>query len=413
MHLINLEVVKIFKNTNLLVIDPQLAQVIGLIQAIILQQIQYLVNKNEERDKFYNDNYYWVRMTQKELHEQFSFLSIRTIKNHLKELRGKDLLIATNKYNNTKYLNKTLWYRINYNALEELENEFSNKNQQNKIKFLYNEHPLVFYPKLAEAIGLNESIVLQQICYWINKNKDNDRNNYKGLYWTYNSYEAWQRQFPFWSIDTVIRTINTLERLGLLLSEKKNKSRLDHTKWYTINYTRLQRLNKILEKQNFDKKSIFAKFEVQEPIKVNTDSDITDGIKKRREKREQQIKELVSDLPKKYKKITAALIKAGIEKEKAYELAQNYKNKRIRRVIYYYSMRLCYERNEIRREEVPGKIIKALINNEKIPIKTTEQIKKEKYFKAIEEHEDIFLHDVNRHRFDSDKSDPKIGNRPQ
>ena len=44
----------------------------------------------------------------------------------------------------------------------------------------------------------------------------------------------------FWSTDTVIRAINRLEMLGLLISDKRYNKLLNHTKWYTINYTRVE-----------------------------------------------------------------------------------------------------------------------------------------------------------------------------
>lgn len=368
-------------------LDPNLAKAIGLRQAIVLQRIHYLVNKNEKNKKYFYDNYYWIRITQNELQKQMPFIAINTLKKYLAELRKEGIIIATDKYNSSKNLDRTLWYRVNYNALEMLEKEFLNDSFKDSLKFLYPEYPLVINIKLAQAIGLNEAIVLQQMHYWINKNKDNNKNNYKGLIWTYSSYESWQRQFPFWSTDTVIRAINRLEMLGLLISDKRYNKLLNHTKWYTINYTRVEKLKKILKNQNFDKESIYAQFKVQKPIKVYKDSIYTDKI----EKRKQQIEAEVADLPKKYKKITAALMNTDIDKEKAYELAQNYENERIRNVIYYYSFILCNSRKEINRKEVPDMIIKALEKNKKIPIRSRKERKKDQFFEEYKKHLDTLI----------------------
>lgn len=368
-------------------LDPNLAKAIGLRQAIVLQRIHYLVNKNEKNKKYFYDNYYWIRITQNELQKQMPFIAINTLKKYLAELRKEGIIIATDKYNSSKNLDRTLWYRVNYNALEMLEKEFLNDSFKDSLKFLYPEYPLVINIKLAQAIGLNEAIVLQQMHYWINKNKDNNKNNYKGLIWTYSSYESWQRQFPFWSTDTVIRAINRLEMLGLLISDKRYNKLLNHTKWYTINYTRVEKLKRILKNQNFDKESIYAQFKVQKPIKVYKDSIYTDKI----EKRKQQIEAEVADLPKKYKKITAALMNTDIDKEKAYELAQNYENERIRNVIYYYSFILCNSRKEINRKEVPDMIIKALEKNKKIPIRSRKERKKDQFFEEYKKHLDTLI----------------------
>lgn len=97
-------------------------------------------------------------------------------------------------------------------------------------------------PTLATIIGLNESIVLQQIHYWI-KNKERTQQDYiNGHYWVYNTYEQWQQQFPFWSIRTIRRTITKLENEGFLLSGNFNKVGFDKTKWYSINYDKLNNI---------------------------------------------------------------------------------------------------------------------------------------------------------------------------
>ena len=36
-----------------------------------------------------------------------------------------------------------------------------------KATWLFDEHPLVIDVKLAQIIGLNEAIVLQQVNYWL------------------------------------------------------------------------------------------------------------------------------------------------------------------------------------------------------------------------------------------------------
>lgn len=107
---------------------------------------------------------------------------------------------------------------------------------------LLDEHPLQVMPTLATIIGLNESIILQQIHYWL-KNKEQARRDYiKGRHWVYNTYEQWQQQFPFWSKMTIRRTITKLENQGLLLTANHNKAGFDKTKWYTIDYSALGKL---------------------------------------------------------------------------------------------------------------------------------------------------------------------------
>lgn len=110
------------------------------------------------------------------------------------------------------------------------------------MNLLLDEHPLVIMPSLATKIGLNESIVLQQVHYWLQNKEKSNQDIHDGYYWVYNTYEQWQAQFPFWSVMTIRRTITKLENNQLLLSAKYNKAGFDKTKWYTINYPKLENI---------------------------------------------------------------------------------------------------------------------------------------------------------------------------
>lgn len=106
------------------------------------------------------------------------------------------------------------------------------------MKLLIDEPPLQVLPSLAEAIGINEAIVLQQVHYWIQKNgKEHDER-----LWTYNSYANWQKQFPFYSERTIQRIFKNLEEKNLVLVGNYNKLVMDKTKWYSINYDELDKL---------------------------------------------------------------------------------------------------------------------------------------------------------------------------
>lgn len=105
-------------------------------------------------------------------------------------------------------------------------------------KLLMDEIPLMVQPKLAVKIGLNEAIFLQQLHYWLEK----ATNIIDGKRWVYNTFNEWQKQFPFWSVATIKRTISSLENKKLIIAANYNKMSIDRTKWYTIDYLTLENL---------------------------------------------------------------------------------------------------------------------------------------------------------------------------
>lgn len=109
---------------------------------------------------------------------------------------------------------------------------------------LLDEQPIFANKTLAREIGLNEALVLQQINYWIEINKKSGKNYFEGKYWTYNSLKEWhEREFDYMSYDTVKRTFAKLEKEGYLLTGNFNRSKMDKTKWYTINEEKLEELS--------------------------------------------------------------------------------------------------------------------------------------------------------------------------
>ena len=106
-------------------------------------------------------------------------------------------------------------------------------------RLLFDDPPVLVSPKLAKAVGLNEAIVLQQVHYWLEKNRKDRRNIRDGYAWVYNSYGGWTEQFSWWSESTVKRIFTGLEKSGLLVSGNYNKAKMDRTKWYRIDYEKL------------------------------------------------------------------------------------------------------------------------------------------------------------------------------
>src|ERR1700756_3789139 len=96
---------------------------------------------------------------------------------------------------------------------------------------LINQPPLQVLPALAEIIGLNEAIILQQVHYWISFK--HNKNVFEGKKWVYNTYDQWREQFPFWSKRTIHRTILNLEKMKVLLALERETT-TGSIKHYTI-----------------------------------------------------------------------------------------------------------------------------------------------------------------------------------
>ena len=100
--------------------------------------------------------------------------------------------------------------------------------------FTGNKSTRTFDAALAQKIGLNEAIVLSQIRYWVDRNREADRNYHDGKYWVYNTFEQWQEQFPWWSVRTLKSVFKSLENNGYIVAGHYNQKGYDRTKWYTL-----------------------------------------------------------------------------------------------------------------------------------------------------------------------------------
>ena len=94
---------------------------------------------------------------------------------------------------------------------------------------------MTFNKTIATIMGNAESAtILDNIYFWVDKNKANEKHFYDGKHWTYNSAKAFSKQFP-WLSEKQIRThIQKLEEKGFIETGNYNKMAYDRTKWYTV-----------------------------------------------------------------------------------------------------------------------------------------------------------------------------------
>lgn len=87
----------------------------------------------------------------------------------------------------------------------------------------------------AVKYGVEKAVILQNMRFWLDKNKANNKNLHDGFYWTYNSVDAFLELFPYLKSKGIIqRLLKSMEDEGLLLVGNYNKKGYDRTKWYSM-----------------------------------------------------------------------------------------------------------------------------------------------------------------------------------
>jgi hypothetical protein len=110
-------------------------------------------------------------------------------------------------------------------------------------RFTDESQPLVIDPEVAAKIGLNESIIIRQLHFWLKINEKAGKNIFDGKVWCYNSIREWkEKDFIFWSESTISRTFSELHKLNLIETISNPKNKWNKTKWYTINYAEYAKL---------------------------------------------------------------------------------------------------------------------------------------------------------------------------
>ncbi len=91
-----------------------------------------------------------------------------------------------------------------------------------------------FNVEIAIKYGVCEAILLENIAFWIIKNKASERHYYDGSYWTYNSTRAFNELFPYWSNKQIERIIKSLISNNLIKTGNYNSSLYDRTQWFAF-----------------------------------------------------------------------------------------------------------------------------------------------------------------------------------
>lgn len=111
----------------------------------------------------------------------------------------------------------------------------------------------IFDEEIACEVGMDAAVIYQNIYFWVEKNKANERHYYDGTYWSYNSVKAFCELFPYMSNSQIRRALKTLEEKGYIITGNYNKVAYDRTKWYALTEKGFAKLDKtICSKQQME-----------------------------------------------------------------------------------------------------------------------------------------------------------------
>ena len=131
-----------------LVLQRELVCLVGINEAVILQQIHYWCETNRKAGRNFHDGRYWTYNTFDQWAEEFPWLSKRHIQNLFAKLEKNGYLISGN-YNQIK-MDRTKWYTINYDKIKQnqplrknfvMQDEDSSLSNTKKVRQQYHRLP--------------------------------------------------------------------------------------------------------------------------------------------------------------------------------------------------------------------------------------------------------------------------------
>lgn len=119
------------------------------------------------------------------------------------------------------------------------------------MKLLVNEEHLPVSPSLSARIGIEEALLLQHLSYRL----ETEGVSKEGYIWYCQTYEDWSKQCFFWNVPKVRRLLRKLENYHIIVSSNRfNRFYTDRTKWYRINY---EKLNELLQTEIYNQGQLF------------------------------------------------------------------------------------------------------------------------------------------------------------
>lgn len=208
-----------------------------------------------------------------------------------------------------------------------------------------------FNTNIAKKYGIEEAILLHHFYYWIAKNAANAKHFYDGLYWTYNSREAYAKFFGYINEAKIYRIIKKFVEEGLIAKGDYNTDKWKHTNWYALTIKGLEYLREngydmtpfgcVLQNADFDCCKMNNGL-LQNEQSLYNDNIITDNNSTNNKEEEKELKEKANDefvdkiyamYPSKCPVRNTYLGKCAKDKDRIRKLLKSYSKEDIEKVV--------------------------------------------------------------------------------
>lgn len=136
-----------------IIVFPKLAALIGLNEAIVLQQIKYWIIKNQKDGRNFVDGKYWTYNSIREWQEQFPFWCEKTIKTIIKNLLDMELILSENHHPDP--FKKSKWYSISEEGIEKFTNRSGKNYPMRKMGNSSTQDPET--PHFSDSVNITQS----------------------------------------------------------------------------------------------------------------------------------------------------------------------------------------------------------------------------------------------------------------
>ena len=103
-----------------------------------------------------------------------------------------------------------------------------------------------FNLRIASKYGVNCAVILQNLLFWTEHNKANNTHFHDGYYWTYNSNQAFAKQFQYITPKQIRYALEKLKAEGLILTARYKEDNIDsrdRTLWYAVTQKAIDLMN--------------------------------------------------------------------------------------------------------------------------------------------------------------------------